>query len=87
MVEQTQDKEMPLRDLVEYITKALVDKPEEVSTKEVPGKYSNIIVLRVAKEDLGKIIGKAGQNASALRAILEAASGKLKKRHILEIVE
>lgn len=82
-----ENSEMSLRNLINLVAESLVDKPEEVDVREVTGKYSNILILKVAKEDLGKIIGKRGQNASAIRCILDAASGKLKKKHILEIVE
>lgn len=77
----------PMSELIEYIAKALVDKPESVDVKEVAGDQSAIIELRVAKEDLGKVIGKQGRTARAMRTILSAASTKLKSRSVLEIVE
>jgi predicted RNA-binding protein YlqC (UPF0109 family) len=76
-----------MKDLVTYIAKALVDKPEEVMVTEKKGEQVTIFELKVAKEDLGKVIGKGGRTAEAIRTILSGASGKLKGRCILEIVE
>lgn len=76
-----------LKDLVEYIAKSLVDKPEEVQVTEVGGEQTVVYELRVAKDDLGKVIGKQGRTARAIRTILGAASTKLKKRSVLEILE
>ncbi len=76
-----------LKELVEYIAKSLVDKPEEVQVTEVGGEQTVVYELRVAKEDLGKVIGKQGRTARAIRTILGAASTKLKKRSVLEILE
>jgi len=76
-----------MKDLVAYLAKALVDKPEEVVVTEIEGEQSSVIELRVAKEDFGKIIGKHGRTARALRTILGAASAKMKKRSFLEILE
>ena len=76
-----------MKDLVAYLAKALVDKPEEVVVIELEGAQTSVIELRVAKEDLGKIIGRQGRTASALRTILGAASKKMKKRSILEILD
>jgi len=76
-----------MKDLIAYIAKALVDKPEEVSVTEIEGEQTSVIELRVAKEDLGKVIGKQGRNAVAIRTILSAASAKMKKRSVLEILE
>jgi predicted RNA-binding protein YlqC (UPF0109 family) len=76
-----------MKDLMTYIAKALVDKPEEVMVKEKKGEQVTVLELKVAKEDLGKVIGKGGRTAEAIRIILGGASGKLKERHILEIVE
>jgi len=76
-----------MKDLIAYLAKALVDKPEEVVVTEVQGDQSSVIELRVAKEDLGKVIGKQGRTASALRTILAAASAKMKKRCVLELLE
>ncbi len=77
----------PMRLLIETMAKALVDKPESVEVSEVEGEQTTVIELRVAKEDLGKVIGKQGRTARALRTILSAASTKLRKRSVLEILE
>ena len=77
----------PMRDLMTQIAKALVDKPDQVEVSEVEGEQTTVIELRVAKEDLGKVIGKQGRTARALRTILSAASTKLRKRSVLEILE
>jgi len=76
-----------MKDLIEYIAKALVDNPEAVEVSEVEGTKTSVLELKVAKEDLGKVIGKQGRSARAMRTILSAASAKLKKRTVLEIVE
>lgn len=76
-----------LRNLVETMAKALVDFPEQVAVAEVEGEQTTVIELKVAKEDLGKIIGKEGRTARSLRTILAAVSTKLKKRSVLEILE
>ena len=76
-----------MKDLIAYIAKALVDKPEEVMVTAIEGEQTSVIELRVAKEDLGKIIGKQGRTAMAIRTILGAASAKMKKRSVLEILE
>lgn len=76
-----------MKDLITYIAKALVDNPDEVSVSEVAGTQTSVLELKVAKEDLGKVIGKQGRSARAMRTILSAASAKLKKRTVLEIVE
>jgi len=76
-----------MKELVEYIAKSLVDNPEEVSVTELEGEQTSVIELRVAKEDLGKVIGKQGRTARAIRIILGAASAKMKKRSVLEILE
>ncbi len=78
---------MEMKELIEYIAKVLVDNPEEVSVTELEGKQTSVIELRVAKEDLGKVIGKQGRTARAMRTILGAASTKIKKRSVLEILE
>ena len=69
------------------MVKALVDKPDEVSLLEVEGEKTTVLELRVAKEDLGKVIGKQGKTAKAMRTILNATATKLKKRAVLEIIE
>jgi len=76
-----------MKDLIEYIAKVLVDNPDEVKVTELEGKQTSVIELRVAKEDLGKVIGKQGRTARAMRTILGAASTKIKKRSVLEILE
>lgn len=76
-----------MKELVESIAKSLVDNPEKVSVTQLDGERSSIIELKVAPEDLGKIIGKQGRNAQAIRVIVSAAGMKLKKRFNLEIVE
>ena len=76
-----------MKDLIAYIAKALVDKPEEVVVTEIEGEQTSVIELKVAKEDLGKVIGKQGRTARAMRTILSASSTKLKKRAVLESIE
>jgi len=76
-----------MKELIEYIAKVLVDKPDEVRVTELEGMQTSVIELRVAKEDLGKVIGKQGRTARAMRTILGAASTKMKKRSVLEILE
>ncbi len=76
-----------MRDLIKYIAEALVDYPEQVEVTEVVGNQTSVLELKVAKEDLGKIIGKQGRTARAMRTILSAASAKVKKRTVLEILE
>lgn len=76
-----------LKDLILMIAKSLVDKPEEVDLQEVEGEKTTILELRVAKDDLGKVIGKQGKTARAMRTILNATATKLKKRAVLEIIE
>ena len=76
-----------MKNLVITMVKALVDKPEEVDLKEVVGEKTTVLELRVAKEDLGKGIGKQGKTAKAMRTILNATATKLKKRAVLEIIE
>ena len=76
-----------MKDFIAYIAKALVDKPEEVNVTEIEGEQTSVIELKVAKEDLGKVIGKQGRTARAMRTILSAASTKIRKRSVLEIIE
>jgi len=76
-----------LKDLIKIIAQALVDHPEQVEVFEVEGKQISVLELKVAKEDIGKIIGKRGRTAQAIRTILSAASAKEKNRAILEIIE
>ena len=76
-----------LKTLIEYIAKALVDMPDNVEVNEIVGEQTTVIELNVDKSDLGKVIGKQGRTARALRTILNAASTKLRKRSVLEIIE
>ena len=76
-----------MKELISYIAQALVDHPEEVKVTEVEGNQTLVLELKVAKEDLGKVIGKQGRTARSMRTILNAASAKLKKRTVLEIIE
>jgi len=76
-----------MKELIEYIAKALVDNPDQVFVSEVSGDQTSVLELKVAKEDLGKVIGKQGRSARAMRTVLSAASTKLKKRTVLEIIE
>ena len=76
-----------MKELIEMIAKALVDKPDDVQVDEATGNYTCVMKLRVAKEDIGKVIGKKGANANAIRTILDAAGGKQNKRYVLEILE
>lgn len=76
-----------MKDLIKYIAQELVDHPELVSVTEVQGTQTSVLELKVAKEDLGKVIGKQGRTARAMRTLLSAASAKLKKRTVLEIIE
>jgi predicted RNA-binding protein YlqC (UPF0109 family) len=76
-----------VKELVELIAKALVDNPDQVQVSQLDGEQSSIIELKVAQEDVGKVIGKHGGHAQAIRVILGAAGMKLKKRFILEIID
>ena len=76
-----------LKELVEFMARALVDRPEDVEVREVEGEQTSVLELKVAKEDLGKVIGKQGRTARAMRTILSAAATKLRKRTVLEILE
>jgi hypothetical protein len=76
-----------MKDLIEYVIKALVDHPEQVELIETKGQQITILELKVAKEDMGKVIGRHGQTARAIRTILSAASAKLKTRTVLELIE
>lgn len=75
------------KDLVEYIAKTLVDDPSEVLVNQIEGEKSTILELRVAAEDLGKVIGKHGRIAKAIRTVLSASSTKTGKRIVLEILD
>jgi predicted RNA-binding protein YlqC (UPF0109 family) len=76
-----------MKDILEIMARAMVDQPDLVSVTEIDGVHSSIFELKVAKEDVGKIIGKQGRNADALRTLLKAASAKLKKRAVLEVAD
>jgi len=76
-----------MKELVKYMAQALVDYPDDVDCTEVIGEQTSVIELRVAKDDLGKVIGKQGKTAKAMRTILSAASSKIHKRAVLEIIE
>ena len=76
-----------MKELLIQIVKALVDNPEQVQVNEIEGTQTVVLELRVDKGDMGKIIGKQGRTANAIRALLNAASGKTRKRYMLEIVE
>lgn len=76
-----------MKELITYIAKALVDQPDQVTVSELEGNQTSVLELKVAKEDLGKVIGKQGRTARAMRTILSAASAKVKKRTVLEIIE
>jgi predicted RNA-binding protein YlqC (UPF0109 family) len=79
--------ESSLKEVVETIAKALVDSPDEVAVNEIDGEATIVLELRVAPQDLGKVIGKQGRTARAIRTLLRAAGMKLKKRFVLEILE
>lgn len=76
-----------MKELIKHIVRALVDNPEQVEIIEAQGENISILELKVAKSDIGKVIGKQGRNAQAIRTILSAASAKAKKRTVLEILE
>ncbi len=79
--------ETSLKDLVEFMAKSLVDQPDDVEVTEIDSDQATVVELKVAKGDLGKVIGKQGRTARSMRTILSAASTKLQKRSVLEIVE
>lgn len=76
-----------MKELIEIMAKALVEHPDQVQVIEIVGEHASVIELRTAKDDIGKVIGKRGRNAQAMRTILNAASAKLRKRVVLEIVD
>ena len=76
-----------MKNLLIKIVQALVDNPEQVQVNEIVSAQAVVLELRVAKSDMGKVIGKKGKTANAIRAILNAASGKVQKRYMLEIVD
>lgn len=79
--------DVPMKSLVEYIAKSLVDEVERIEINEIAGNQTNIIELKVAKEDIGKVIGRQGRTADAIRTILNCAAAKLSKRYILQIID
>ena len=81
------DTEVTMKDLVDYIAKALVDEVDRIEISEIAGNQTNIIELKVAKEDIGKVIGRQGRTADAIRTILNCAAAKLSKRYILQIID
>ncbi len=84
---QEPEASSPLKELVHAIAVELVDHPEEVDVVEIPGEHNSVIELRVAKEDIGKVIGKEGRTAQSMRTILTAVSTKLGRRVHLDIVD
>jgi predicted RNA-binding protein YlqC (UPF0109 family) len=76
-----------MKELVRFMAQALVDKPDEVEVREVEGEKTTVLELKVAEADLGKVIGRQGRTARAMRTIVNAAATKLKKRAVLEILE
>jgi len=78
---------MDYKDLVEYMVKSLVDNPDEVEIREIEGEKSTILELKVTKEDIGKVIGKHGRIARAIRTIINASATKSGKRVVLEILD
>lgn len=85
--EQQPDADITMQQLVKYIAKALVDLPEQVEVTAMESQNSVILELKVAPEDVGKVIGKGGQTAKAMRKILSAAATKLHKKSMLQIIE
>ena len=76
-----------MKDLIEHIAQALVDHPEQVSVHTLEGNQTSVLELKVAKEDVGKVIGKQGRTAQSMRVLLNAVSAKLNRRFVLEILE
>ena len=76
-----------MKEIIEVIARAIVDEPDKILVTEVEGPHTSILELKVAKTDMGKVIGKQGRTAHAMRTILGAVSGKLRKQTVLEIVE
>jgi len=76
-----------MKELVEFMAKALVDNPDQVEVTEIAGRDTSVIEVKVAKEDMGQIIGKKGRNAQAMRLILNAASAQLRKHVVFEIID
>ena len=78
---------IPMKELLELIARSLVDRPDEVDVTEVEGEQTTVLELRVARDDLGKVIGKQGRTARSIRTILASAGMKLRKRIVFEIIE
>ena len=76
-----------MKDLISTIARAIVDNPEQVSVTEIEGAHTSVLELKVAKSDIGKVIGKKGRTVGAIRTILSGVSGKAKKQVVLEILE
>ncbi len=76
-----------MKELIEYVARSLVDDVDKVEIKEISGEQTNVLELKVAKEDVGKIIGKSGRTADAIRTILNCGAAKLNKRYILHIID
>jgi len=76
-----------MKDLLIKIAKAIVDNPEQVQVKEIVSTQTTVLELRVAETDMGKVIGKQGKTATAIRTLLNAVSGKVQKRYMLQIVD
>ena len=87
LIDEESVEVVTMKDLIKFMAQALVDHPEQVVVSEVAGEQTSVIELRVAKEDLGKVIGKQGRTAKAMRTILSAASAKIRKRTVMEIIE
>lgn len=86
-MEKSQAEKSLLRDLIEYMAKAIVDDPKSVEVSERVGEQTTVVELKVAKSDLGKVIGKQGRTAQSMRTILNAVSVKMNRRTVLEILE
>lgn len=82
-----QENDVSMKNLVEFISRALVDEVGRIDISEIQGNQTNIIELKVAKEDIGKVIGRQGRTADAIRTILNCAAAKLDKRYILQIID
>jgi hypothetical protein len=76
-----------MKELVSYLAKQLVNQPDAVEVKETQGETASVLELRVAKEDLGRVIGKQGRTAKAMRTILNAAASRTNRKVVLEILE
>jgi predicted RNA-binding protein YlqC (UPF0109 family) len=76
-----------MKELIEFVARSLVDNPDRVEINEIAGNQTNVLELKVAKEDVGKIIGKSGRTADAIRTILNCGAAKLNKRFILHIID